>query len=259
MPAVERIGIAGAEIAATRAGEGPPVLLLHGFPGDPRTCVPEEDLMAASRTILLLAAVVAGCGARAVSGNAAGDLEGDGGNALSWRLTCGDPVCASGGHRDHGLPRCTVETAGKQCTTPGSTCDLGNDCNEDLVCSTNDPRQQAGGCPVSRASYKKDIHFLSDGDLESYRNQLLDLPVATYRYREAPSGSRLHLGFLIDGHESLACVEPERDQVDLYGYASMAVAALKVQAREIDELKKDVAALRKELETRRKGASNRGR
>jgi len=201
------------------------------------------------RVLLVMAAVLAGCGAHAGSGNASGDLEGDGG-ALLWHLTCGDAVCASGGHRDHGVPRCTVETAGKQCATPGVTCDLGNDCNEDLVCSTKDPRQQAGGCPVSRASYKKDIHFLSDGELESYRDQLLDLPLATYRYRQAPPDSRLHLGFLIDGHESLACVEPERDQVDLYGYASMAVAALKVQAREIDELKKEVKDLRMRLDSR---------
>jgi len=34
---VERIGIRGAEIAATRAGDGPPVLLLHGFP-ETRAC-----------------------------------------------------------------------------------------------------------------------------------------------------------------------------------------------------------------------------
>jgi hypothetical protein len=215
--------------------------------------------MAVSRALLVTAALVAGCGARAISGNGAGDLESDGGDALLWHVTCGDPVCAAGGHRDHGVPRCTVETAGKQCSAPGATCDPGNDCNEDLVCSTKDPRQQPGGCPISRASYKKDIHLLSDGDLETYRDQLVALPLATYRYREAPSGSRLHLGFLIDGHESLACVEPDRDQVDLYGYASMAVAALKVQAREIDELKKDVAALRKELGTRRKSASDHGR
>jgi len=213
------------------------------------------------KAMLLMAAIVAGCGVRPGPGNGSGDLDGDAGtDALLWRPTCGDPVCMAGGHRDHGLPRCTVETAGKQCTSPGATCDPGNDCNEDLVCSTKDPRQQAGGCPISRASYKKDIHFLSDRDLESYRDQLLALPLATYRYQQSSPGSRLHLGFLIDGHESLACVAPERDQVDLYGYASMAVAALKVQAREIDELKKEIADLRAAISasTRSKGAKARG-
>jgi hypothetical protein len=157
----------------------------------------------------------------------------------------------AGGHRDHGLARCTVETAGKSCTTPGATCDPASDCNEDLVCSTKDPRLQAGGCPVSRATYKKDIHYLSPSDLESYRDQLLALPLATYRYRQASPESRLHLGFMIDGHESLVCVEPERDQVDLYGYASMAVAAVKVQARQIEELTKELAALRADVAAQR--------
>jgi len=206
--------------------------------------------MTASRALLFVAALTAGCGARGGSGNGSGDLQGDGGNALLWRVTCGDPVCAAGGHRDHGIPRCTVETAGNQCTAPGASCDLGNDCNEDLVCAIVDPRQQPGGCPVSRASFKKDVHFLSAAELEAYRDELLALPLATYRYRQAPADSRLHLGFLIDGHESLACVEPERDQVDLYGYASMAVAALQVQAREIDELKKEIADLRMRLDSR---------
>jgi hypothetical protein len=205
---------------------------------------------------VLIAAIAAGCGARAGAGNTAGDLEGDGGEgALLWRSTCGDPVCMAGGHRDHGIPRCTVETAGKQCTSPGATCDPGNDCNEDLVCSTKDPRLQAGGCPVSRASYKKDIRYLSMSDLESYRDQLLALPLATYRYRQASPESRLHLGFMIDGHESLVCVEAERDQVDLYGYASMAVAALKVQARQIDELTKELVALRADVEAQKSHAS----
>ena len=58
----------------------------------------------------------------------------------------------------------------------------------------------------------------------------------------------MHLGFLIDGHESLACVDPERDQVDLYGYASMAVAALQVQAREIEQLRAELAALKERVE-----------
>ena len=208
--------------------------------------------------LILMAAVVAGCGARFGPVNGSGDLDGDAGDgALLWRPTCGDPVCVAGGHRDHGIPRCTVETAGKQCTAPGATCDPGNACNEDLICSTRDPRLQAGGCPVSRASYKKDVHYLSDLELESYRDQLVALPLATYRYKQSSPDSRRHLGFLIDGHESLACVEPDRDQVDLYGYASMAVAALKVQAREIDEMKKEIAALRAAIGT--SGISTRAR
>jgi hypothetical protein len=47
-------------------------------------------------------------------------------------------------------------------------------------------------------------------------------------------------------------VDAERDRVDLYAYTSMTVAALQVQAEQIDALQREVAALRQEL-TRRSG------
>jgi len=200
------------------------------------------------RVLLVLAAFVAGCGARAGTGTAAGDPGGDGSDTLLWYSTCGDVQCS--GHRDQGIAKCTTETIGQRCGSEGTQCDPENGCNQLLLCSRKDPREGGSACPISRASYKKDIHFLTGDELEAYRDELLALPLATYRYRQAPPDSRLHLGFRIDGHESLACVEPERDQVDLYGYASMAVAALKVQAREIDELKKEVADLRMRLDSR---------
>jgi hypothetical protein len=74
------------------------------------------------------------------------------------------------------------------------------------------------------------------------------MPLATYRYRGAEDDSRLHLGFMIDGHESLARVDG--DTVDLYSYASMAVAALQSQEQEIGELRKELRQLRKELKRR---------
>ena len=58
-------------------------------------------------------------------------------------------------------------------------------------------------------------------------------------------------------HEQYAlCVagvanDPARDMVDLYGYTSMAVAALQTQAREIEALEREVRALRRELEKER--------
>jgi hypothetical protein len=38
-----------------------------------------------------------------------------------------------------------------------------------------------------------------------------------------------------------AAVLPSRDRVDLYGYVSMAVAAIRAQQREIDALKREAA------------------
>ena len=203
--------------------------------------------------MLAAAAVAIGCGGRSAS-----TLSPDGGaQQNTWFTTCGDPAVngnPDAGHRPSALPACTTEREGASCAVANAECDPNDNANRYLLCTATDPKQAPGGCPISRAKYKKDIHFLAEEDLEPYRDQLLSLPLATWRYRDSKAGSRLHLGFMIDGHESLVCVEPERDQVDLYGYTSMAVAALKVQARQIEELQKEVAALRAALPASRRVA-----
>ena len=182
------------------------------------------------------------CGRSAAGGADAGDA----GAAAIWWSTCGDRLInLDAGHRDSGFSPCTTQSAGAPCAPLGAECDPGNAVNSYLLCDTTDPKM--GGCPISRMSYKDNIRYLSARELESYRDQLLSLPLATYRYRQAGPESRLHLGFMIDGHESLICVEPERDQVDLYSYTSMAVAALKVQAEQIEQLRKELTALRAEV------------
>jgi hypothetical protein len=190
------------------------------------------------RTALLVVVSVCGaCGGAAMSANDAG----------IWWQTCGAPACnLDAGVPDSGLPSCSPALAGAACPTLGEECDPRTGCNVYLLCATSDPRD--GGCPISRARFKRDIRFLSGEELRGYSRELLDLPLATFRYRAGDE--RTHLGFMIDGHESLACVDG--DHVDLYGYASMAVAALKVQAEDIAALREDVAALRKELAIRRR-------
>ncbi|MEZ4437401.1 MAG: hypothetical protein R3F65_33830, partial [bacterium] len=72
---------------------------------------------------------------------------------------------------------------------------------------------------------------------------LLDTRLATWRYRQAPE-ARPSLGFIIDDRVSPEAVTADGERVDLYGYTSLAVAAVQVQAEEL-------AALRAELETLR--------
>jgi hypothetical protein len=85
---------------------------------------------------------------------------------------------------------------------------------------------------------------MSLGELARIHDELITLPLATYRYQvEGPEG-RVRLGFMIDGHETLLASDAQHDQVDLYSYTSMAVAALKVQAAEIEELKNELASLK---------------
>ncbi len=106
-------------------------------------------------------------------------------------------------------------------------------------------------CPISRRDAKRDIHYLTAQDVARYARELRAIRLATYRYRDAPASAAPRLGFVIDDGPPTPCVEATGERVDLYGYASLAVAALQEQAREIDVLRSEVAALRREVGRRR--------
>jgi hypothetical protein len=111
-------------------------------------------------------------------------------------------------------------------------------------------------CPISQRKFKKDIHYLSDADRARLNDELLAFRLATYRYKTEASAEREHLGFIIDDIAPSPAVVPSGERVDMYGYQTMAVAALQVQAREIAELRGELQALRRELG---KKSSTRGR
>jgi hypothetical protein len=186
--------------------------------------------------------LLAGCGGGSLppSSDAGGghDLAGAGGG--QWYSTCGDPVCR--GHSNHpGVSACTTEKPGDACSPAGAQCDPGSACNQLLQCATSDPTH-GGVCPISRKRFKEDIVYLDQAGLDRVYGELMKLPLATWRYKGT---TPRRLGFLIDDAEQAPAVDPERDMVDLYGYTSMAVAALKVQAREIAELRREIAKLKR--------------
>jgi hypothetical protein len=156
--------------------------------------------------------------------------------------TCGDPVC--GGYTGgSGAPLCSTEQVGDVCRVAGSRCDPQDSCNSLIVCASSDPALAPGGCPISRRRYKTDIHYLSRDELAQYQKELLEMKLATWRYKQNPSKQRL--GFIIDDNEGSAAVDPARDMVDLYGYTSMAVAVIQLQAQKIEALERDVAEMKK--------------
>ncbi len=158
-----------------------------------------------------------------------------------WFLNCGDPSCRM--HReDPDVPHCGGEVEGAVCTKSGDVCDPVNDCNAHLVCTDTDPRMQLGGCPISRRRFKRDIDAVDRAELERYAAEALSIPLATYRYR-GPRGDREQLGFVIEDVEPSAAVDSPRDQVDLYGYTSLAIATVQVQQRRIEELEQRLRAL----------------
>lgn len=171
---------------------------------------------------------------------------GDGGAALRWYATCGDPVCNQ--HRpDPNVPECSDEVEGAACSEAGDRCDPVNDCNSHLLCTDEDPTQQPGGCPISQRALKRDTRYLSDVDVDALYREVLGVKLARYSYTGEPEGTRARLGFFIDDQRESPAVLPNGKQVDVYGYTSMAVAALQAQARRIRALEEDLQALRDEV------------
>ena len=96
--------------------------------------------------------------------------------------------------RDDHLERDVAECSWT-CSPQNTTCDPPDECNRLLACVTSDPTQRPGGCPISRASAKQDIHHLGPVELERRYAELRALRLATYRYREAGPGYAECLGF----------------------------------------------------------------
>jgi hypothetical protein len=140
---------------------------------------------------------------------------------------------------------------GETCRCKGLLCDPGSFCNERLLCTTSDPTH-GGVCPISRRSYKEDIRYLGEDERRRLHDELMRFPLATYRYRSSEASCRTHLGFIIEDVEPSPSVDAGHDVVDLYGYTTMAVAALQTQAREIEALHRELGALRAELESVRR-------
>jgi hypothetical protein len=107
------------------------------------------------------------------------------------------------------------------------------------------------GIAASRRAVKKDVAYLSEGQVRSLHDELLSFRLASWQYATRGASAARHLGFIIDDVEPSPSIAENGNAVDLYGYASMAVAAVQTQAREIDELKAAVASLQKQVAKQR--------
>jgi hypothetical protein len=179
-------------------------------------------------------------GAGSGSGGHAGN--GDAGTAnLHWYMSCGSPVCTSDPkpYDDPNIPNCTTQHIGDSCTTDGDRCDGVATCGATYICAQSAPRT----CPISRAAFKRDIRYLGAGELNQYRDQIMSMPLASYRYKDAPDVAQI--GFVIDDIEPSAATAG--DHVNMYGYLSMAVAAIQVQQKQIETLQREIEQLRSDL------------
>lgn len=169
----------------------------------------------------------------------------------TWFFTCGDPVC-SGYRPPAGVPRCSSESPGLACSVEGSRCDPGDGCNRLLVCANSDPR--LAGCPISSRRFKRDVRYLTDAERESCAREVGAIRLARYHYE---GSEEPRLGFVLEDDPPAVAVDRGREMVDLYGYSSLAVAALQVQERRIEALEREVRELREALSRPRKAEARR--
>ena len=166
------------------------------------------------------------------------------GTGLRWYDTCGYPVCSVNDAPIPGVAPCTTEHAGDPCATRDATCDPGVGCGVRLRCTDHDPVATPYGCPISRRDAKSDITYLQADDLDRLLDDIRRVRLARYRYLADPA-RRPRLGFVIDDDPQSPAVAVDGGQVDLYGYTSMAIAAIQAQQRRIDALEREVAELRR--------------
>jgi len=169
------------------------------------------------------------------------DADGGTTGSLHWVASCGTPVCTAnpGNFDDPNIRNCTTEMQGQPCTTAGDRCDGVLGCGATLLCATQAPIT----CPISRAKYKQEIDYLDAEGRAQYHDQITRMPLASYRYKDAPDVPQL--GFIIDDIEPSVAVAG--DHVNLYGYLSMAVAAIQVQDQQIKALEQQLEQMRARL------------
>ncbi len=168
---------------------------------------------------------------------------------------CGAGCCASGEWCDTSgsVPTCRCNA--------GAACGSGESCSSPLaggaICGIRCCGGDAGACPVSRRIYKRDIERLDDDALGRISDELRRIQLTTYQYKSDPPAAPRRLGFIIDDTKTPYPINADGNSVNLYGYVSMAVAAIQTQSREIEALRAEVAQLRRE-QTRRRPALARG-
>ena len=168
---------------------------------------------------------------------------------LTWYTTCGDPVCQEP-DPPSGVVECKKgQKLGNPCDGEGDVCDAGLGCGALLICAGKDPKQQPGGCPISQRDTKEKIDYLDTAQLSTMHAHVMQTKLATWRYKEGPQKAR-RLGFIIeDQPQDSPSVAYGGEKVDVYAYASMAVAALQVQQQQIELLQQQVEALKAAIQT----------
>jgi hypothetical protein len=160
----------------------------------------------------------------------------DAGTPLTW--ICGAPRAGCP------VPRPRI---GDACVAQGLECSYAEDpcVAPAFTCRDGSWHEARIACPISSSRYKREIRYLDDTALRRVHHETLATRLATYAYTFGEPST--HLGFVIEDNASSPAVAPTKDRVDVYAYASMAVASIQVQEGELKELRGQVDELRREV------------
>lgn len=134
---------------------------------------------------------------------------------------------------------------GVACSAEALECDYGCEPGRRRVCTGGlwVEGTAPGGCPMSTRRAKRDIEYLGEAEVDALAAAAMSTRLTTYEYIDPALDGRRRLGFIIEDQPASYAVDPERSQVDLYGFTSMLVAAMQSQQRRIETLEGELRAL----------------
>lgn len=142
---------------------------------------------------------------------------------------------------------------GEACSQAGLTCEYGCNSPDGVVQCTGGAWQIGSmrNCPISTRALKRDITYLAPAEADALAAQVRATRLATYEYTVPAMAGRRRLGFIIEDQPASYAVDPERSEVDLYGYTSLLVATVQAQDRQIQALTRRIEGLERALPSRR--------
>jgi hypothetical protein len=155
-------------------------------------------------------------------------------------------VCVKGPCGSTSFAYCAPVPAGCD-GSPSCECMGCEACKKEGICMwINDVGITCNTGLTSRRDRKDGIRYVDDAERAALAEQALSIPLASYTYKADPPGSRRRLGFIIDDQPDPSfAVDADRAHVDVYGYASLLLATVQQQQKQIAALEARVATLEK--------------
>ncbi len=152
-------------------------------------------------------------------------------------------TCSGQAPDKRGLQSCASSgiAMGRACADGAPSCYVERDCgggrkavSDFLICAAKPPDR----CYTrSSRRYKQDVSYLSPEERQAVARQIQELPLARFRYQEAPQGPQ-RLGFITEDALASDFVSADGRTVDLYALQAAAIAAIQEQQRRIDVLER---------------------